>query len=74
MLNVCCEEDTLCMIFEEDFRFKPEEEDVEPFFVTASTFQPVVDRTVAGAAPTLVTLVVARSFTTLIESFVVGNL
>ena len=60
--------------FEEDFQFEPEEEDVEPVFVVASTFPEVVDRTVAGAAPTPVTLVVARSFTTLIESFVVGNL
>ena len=43
------------MIFEEDFRFELAEEDVEPVFVVASTFQEVVDRTVAGAAPTPVT-------------------
>ena len=55
MLNVCWEEDTLFMIFEEDFRFEPEGEDVEPVFVSASTFQEVVDRRVAGAAATPVT-------------------
>ena len=55
MLNVCWEEDTLFMIFEEDFRFEPEGEDVEPVFVSASTFQEVVDRRAAGAAATRVT-------------------
>jgi hypothetical protein len=40
------------MIFEEDFRFEPEQEDVEPVFVAAASYQEVVDKPVAGAAPT----------------------
>jgi len=55
MLNVCWEEDTLFMIFEEDFRFEPESDDVEPVFVTASTFQEIMATPVAGASPTPVT-------------------
>ena len=51
MLNVCWEEDTLFMIFEEDFRFEPEQEDVEPIFVPASEFQEVLNNPGAGAAP-----------------------
>jgi len=51
MLNVCWEEDTLFMTFEEDFRFEPEQEDVEPIFVPASEFQEVLNNPGAGAAP-----------------------
>ena len=41
MRNICWEDDTLFLIFEEDFRFEPENEDVEPSFVPASQFQEV---------------------------------
>ena len=51
MLNVCWEEDTLFMIFEEDFRFEPEEEDVEPICVPASELQEVLNQPHAGDAP-----------------------
>ena len=42
MQNLCWEEDTLFMIFEEDFRFEPEEEDMESTVVSTSEFQEVV--------------------------------
>ena len=52
MLNMFWEEDTLFMIFGDYFRFEPEQEDVEPVFVAAASLQEVVDKPVAGAAPT----------------------
>ena len=57
MVNTCWEDDTLFMIFEEDFRFEPENEDSEPQFVTQQSFQEVVGQSAAGPGgrPTYVT-------------------
>ena len=38
----CWELDTLFLVFEEDYRFEPEDEDTEPQFVKASGLQEVV--------------------------------
>ena len=39
MQNLCWEEDTLFMIFEEDFRFEPEEEDMESAVCRQASFR-----------------------------------
>ena len=46
MTQPCWEPDTLFLIFEEDFRFEPENEDREPSFIKGSVLQEVV-----GAPP-----------------------
>ena len=49
MTNLCWEDDTMFMVFEEDFRFEPENEDDEPQMVPAAAFQEVVG--VPGGGP-----------------------